>query len=168
MKTQNIVIGQQFGILTVIEFVGVRSTHKRYKVRCECGTEVEVYGFHLRQGNKTHCGCLTNKKPITRHEHQQSNSPTYSSWCNAKSRCYNPNDKEYENYGQRGIKMHDSWKEDFPQFLKDMGERPVNTTLDRIDFNKDYEPGNCRWVNSHIQQLNRRTSNLKQLQKIFK
>lgn len=166
---QNIYVGQRFEKLVVLGYAGTRSTHRRYKVKCDCGTEFETYGFHLKQGNTTSCGCTSGKtrRPIERKEHGHSNSPTYSSWCNAKSRCYNPNDKEYANYGERGIVMADAWKENFEQFLADMGERPDGMTLDRIDYNKGYEPGNCRWVNSHIQTSNRRTPNLKKLQKIF-
>jgi hypothetical protein len=71
------------------------------------------------------------------------------------ARCTNPNHKKYDNYGGRGIKICDRWKE-FTNFLNDLGERPPGTTLDRIDSNGNYEPGNCRWATQEQQVANRR------------
>ena len=89
------------------------------------------------------------------HGKNDGSDKTYNSWKAMKQRCSNPNNKNYNLYGGRGITYCDSWKS-FVNFLKDMGDRPENTTLDRIDPDGDYEPSNCRWADSKVQALNKR------------
>lgn len=75
------------------------------------------------------------------------------------TRCYNTNDAAYERYGGRGIEVCGRWlnkEHGFSNFAKDMGERPEDKSLDRIDNDKGYSPENCRWASHHIQVLNRR------------
>lgn len=95
----------------------------------------------------------------TKHGHKPSKtgkpSPTYESWRAMKKRCQNPNHKYYEYYGGRGVEVCESWQ-DFANFLADMGERPENTTLDRINNDRNYEPKNCRWATRKEQIQNRR------------
>ena len=80
-------------------------------------------------------------------------SKIYSTWSNMISRCGNPSKPDYPYYGGRGIKVCDRWL-DFKNFYADMGERPANLTLDRIDPNGNYEMSNCRWVSRQIQSEN--------------
>jgi len=83
-------------------------------------------------------------------------TPEYAAWCAAKTRCYNTKDPNYVRYGARGIKMCEEWREDFSAFLAHVGNRPSSDhSLDRINVNGNYEPGNCRWA-TWIEQCNNR------------
>lgn len=76
---------------------------------------------------------------------------TYNSWRAMRERCSNPKHKDYDIYGGKGISVCDEWQKSFKSFLEDMGERPDNTTLDRIDSDLDYNKDNCRWA-THVDQ----------------
>ena len=94
---------------------------------------------------------------ITEEKHGMSKTTTYKSWQDMKSRCTNPNNKQYHDYGGRGIKICEEWKVSFMKFLADMGEKPTKKhTLDRINNNGNYEACNCRWALRNIQNRNRR------------
>lgn len=93
-----------------------------------------------------------------RHEHHGMHGhPLYKTWANMKSRCYNPDIPNYQNYGARGIQVCDRWRNSFSAFVADVGERPDGCTLDRIDPNGDYEPGNVRWASASVQVKNTNT-----------
>lgn len=91
--------------------------------------------------------------------HGMDGTPVYKSWISAKSRCKNENDKDYKNYGGRGIKVCKRWKNSFEKFYKDMGDKPsAEHSLDRINVNGNYEPSNCKWSTIIEQNNNRRTN----------
>lgn len=89
------------------------------------------------------------------HGHNQKTSRVYRCWCAMKRRCNNPNAVQFKYYGGKGIRVCARWQSSFEAFLSDMGEPPEGMTLDRIDPNGHYEPGNCRWATDAVQKRNR-------------
>lgn len=98
--------------------------------------------------------------------HRHSPSPTYRTWLSMKTRCFNANYYHFHLYGGRGITVCQEWKDSFEAFLRDMGERPEGKTLDRIDPDGNYEPGNCRWATPKEQAANTRRAKAKALEAV--
>jgi len=146
------------GILHVIERTDeyVRGSIK-WKCLCACGNETIVRATNLHNGSTKSCGCLR-KKTISKLKttHGLTQSPTYRSWSSMRTRCGNPNYVNADSYSGRGIKICDRWLNSFENFLEDMGERPIGTSLDRINVDGNYEPSNCRWATKKEQANNRR------------
>ena len=164
--------GDKFGRLTIVTEIQKHVCKNGAEVRnflcvCECGNNIEVLLKNLKQGRSKSCGCyrsefMSNQKyRITHGKHLH---PLYHTWEGMKSRCYNINADNYQNYGGRGIQICDRWLNSFENFLQDMGEKPEGTTIDRIDVNGNYEPTNCRWVSGTEQRINRRIKVIKEVQ----
>ena len=160
-------IGDTYGRLTVIGVAPMRSNASVYvKCRCDCGTAKEIRAWNLRNGHTQSCGCLnrektneTNRKRLTTHgcSPKINRTPEYCTWRSMITRCTNPNCRKWHLYGGRGITICEEWRHDFLAFLEHVGPRPSNKhSIDRIDPDGNYEPGNVRWADIYTQNRNRK------------
>lgn len=132
--------------------------------RCVCGRTKVLRSSDIRNGDTKSCGCELNsihKAVITKHggsarDKRGQVTTEYASWAAAKSRCHSVTNKRYHEWGGRGIAMCEEWRNDFAAFRSHMGPKPKGTSLDRIDNDRGYEPGNCRWATPKQQANNRR------------
>ena len=158
------IIGKRFGRLVVLDLDHVREKNRNswWKCRCDCGREVVVYRGSLTSGDSISCGCYHREHvrdfPKT---HGMSSTPLYSTWSGMVQRCTNPNAKNYERYGGRGVTVCSEW-DDFKNFhdwaVTHGYEQGL--TIDRKDNDLGYSPDNCRWVDRITQQNNTRRNKL--------
>jgi len=141
-----------------------RGIGRKALCECICGNYISPQIISLRNLRTKSCGCIGNRsynklrrpKPM----HGYRNHYLYNTWCNIKTRCLNKNNRNYEWYGARGITVYKDWLEDPTAFIKyiekELGERPIGKSLDRIDNNGNYEPRNLRWATQKEQIQNSR------------
>lgn len=164
---------EKFDFLTVLKIHHINKTYnttykrnenKRFWLcKCVCGNEVIRSTSNLRDKNRIHsCGCQISYKVRERNKEKYAKLPYYqkliSRWCKVKERLYNPNSISFPNYGGRGIKMCDEWKNDsfaFYTWAIHNGFEP-HLLLDRINNDRNYCPENCRWVDRKTQNRNTR------------
>jgi len=153
--------GERYGSLTVLHVDSERTTpeHRYWRVRCDCGEEITVTYSNMKIRKDKSCGCKTGlrrKAPVL---HGRARSAEYNAWWHIKDRCSNPKAANYQRYGGRGITVADEWLDNFQAFYDHVGPRPsAEHSLDRLDVNGNYEPGNVRWATPVEQARNRRNN----------
>jgi len=167
--------GARFGRLVVVGFIGMDAGARprpRFLCLCDCGRQHTAQSIALVRGYVKSCGCLQVEcgrqniklaieagrevNRILRTTHSMSHKPEHNAWTGMKQRCHNPNNKGFGHYGARGIIVCDQWRSSFEQFYADMGPRPSkHQSLERINNDGPYAPGNVRWADRVAKATNR-------------
>lgn len=159
--------GARIGRLIVLRRSTGPGRGVRWDCACDCGGDVTVSSTHLGSGHTSSCGCLHRERAsVVNLKHGHSTYPNggrctkeYNTWSLMKRRCFNELSVDYPGYGGRGVTVCAAWRDSFEVFLSDMGPAPsIKHSIDRVDVNGDYEPGNCRWATHRVQSRNKRTN----------
>lgn len=157
--------GKTFGRLNVLEYAYSKNSRRYWKCKCKCGNVVYISTNDIKNNHTKSCGCLrkevAKKNFIESHTtHNLTNTRLYNIWRSMKKRCYLKTHQAYKDYGGRGIKVCDEWKNDFMSFYNWAIENGYKEglTIDRINNNGNYEPSNCRWTTLKEQQFNKRNN----------
>ena len=146
---KEIVLLKDLGMLSPKETSNYKKRYGLYK--CFCGSEFKAQAKSIKSKHTKSCGCIgtSNKHNLTHHR-------LYKTWLGMMQRCNNPKQISYKYYGAKGIKVCNKWL-DINNFIEDMYPSfQEGLTIDRIDVNGNYEPSNCRWVDSFVQLRNTR------------
>ncbi len=157
-KRREISVGDKFNYLTIIEEI-CNVSQRKFKVQCDCGKVTEVFLGNITRNHTTSCGCQASKfASIRAKTHGMSKTSSYRSWQEMKNRCTNPQQECYDIYGGRGITVYKPWLDSFQAFLEHIGPKPAGRrwSIERVDVDGNYEPGNVVWANSDQQNRNRR------------
>lgn len=148
--------GQRFGYLVAVS--ERRGSPTKWLCRCDCGNETLATRAYLIGGRKRSCGCKKMEMiAAAKTTHGMCRTSEYKIWKGMIKRCENPNHKDFQEYAGRGITVSPAWRNDFSAFFQCIGPRPsAEHSLDRIDNDRGYEPGNVRWATAKEQSNNRR------------
>ena len=154
-------MGEQYNFLTIVSFSHIQKGQYYWNCLCDCGNYAIVSQGNLAYGATKSCGC---KKGVlisnSRWKHDFIDHPLYSKWTGMKSRCSNPKDQAYKDYGGRGIIVCEEWKKDFIRFY----DWCINNAwkhgleIDRRNNDGNYSPDNCRFVTTRVNSFNKRNT----------
>lgn len=149
-----------YKLLVLYQIPGSRKSPSKVACQCECGNKTIQFKNSITSGRVKSCSCYKNELARKNHlKHGLRKHPIYSIWNAMIQRCYNPKNKSFHNYGGRGIKVCDEWKQSFYSFYLNIGNRPsAKHTLDRINNDGNYEPTNVKWSLPHEQANNTRAN----------
>ena len=164
-KPVRVLTGQRFGKIVVLEREGSQNGRATWRCQCDCGNTSVHVGGYIVAGQVNSCGCEQNQGRHQKYSGgrvKDENAAMYNRWSNMRRRCNDPKQRQYHDYGGRGIKVCPEWDASFQAFLDHMGEPPTpDHTMDRIDNDKGYEPGNVRWATYVEQAANKRPTSLR-------
>lgn len=151
---------QKYGKLLVLKYDHSDKNGKPYyECLCDCGNKIIARGENIRSGRSKSCGCYTiERSKEANTKHGDSGSRLYNEWLGIRKRCNDKNNKEYKNYGNRGINVCKEWNSDylcFKEWAVNNGYSD-NLTIERIDVNEGYNPNNCTWIPMPEQSINKR------------
>lgn len=165
-KSDNEMIGYRKGTLTVIAFDSLRNGRSYWKVQCDCGV-VKTMRSDGMHDYSTCDKCKAEKQRQRMLTHGETKTSLYTTWRGIKSRCYNNKNVSYQSYGARGIKICSEWIDNYEAFRDYVTKLPnynmKGYSIDRINVDGDYEPGNIRWANTDTQANNKRDNHLMEL-----
>ena len=165
MSERKDLTNKKFGRLKALNLCNYRNKYGRamWHCICDCGKEIDVSSNSLLKGNTKSCGCYKLDLISNRNKtHAESKTKLYQIWVSMRKRCVNKNDKAYQNYGARGIRVCDEWKNSFENFRNWCLENGYKQglSIDRIDNNGNYCPENCRWTTRYYQSRNTRGNHI--------
>ena len=165
MRNKDNLVGMRYGLLEVVALAAdkVYKSGKKtqYLCKCDCGKTKTILAASLVNGRTTSCGCIRKEQLAKRsRKHGCAGERLYVIWIDMKARCNNAAANNYHCYGGRGISVCKEWVNDFSAFQLWAVSNGYNDnlTLDRINVNGNYEPGNCRWATTKEQGFNKRTN----------
>lgn len=143
--------GERFGRLVGIAFHETRHGKAHWLFACDCGETTVANGVSVRSGKTSSCGCLHREVSAARltvhgHRARKRHPATYRAWQQINTYCTHPGSPRFRDFGALGVAVHPAWARDYEAFLADMGERPADAVLERLDERGDFTPANCRWA----------------------